>query len=103
MKASTTICRLVFSFLSQFFQSRRHFSSQPKDPFTTHIFGSTMKEHHEGVQFIAFHHFHLGSQQVLHRSSKGLTSATPRQPALSALDPSRLGVGRTSPKPQPGQ
>ena len=31
MKASTTICRLVLSFLSQFFQSRRHFSSQAKD------------------------------------------------------------------------
>ena len=27
VKASTTICRLVLSFLSQFFQSRRHFSS----------------------------------------------------------------------------
>ena len=30
-KARTTICRLVLSFLSQFFQRRRHFSSQPKD------------------------------------------------------------------------
>ena len=42
-KASTTICRLVFSFLSQFFQSRRHFSSQAKDRSTTHRFGSTTK------------------------------------------------------------
>jgi len=42
-KASTTICRLVFSFLSQFFQSRRHFSSQAKDRSTTHLFGSTTK------------------------------------------------------------
>ena len=33
MKASTTICRLVLSFLSQFFQSRRHFSSQAKDRY----------------------------------------------------------------------
>ncbi len=41
MKASTTICRLVLSFLSQFFQSRRHFSSQAKDRSTTHRFGST--------------------------------------------------------------
>ena len=43
MKASTTICRLVLSFLSQFFQSRRHFSSQAKDRSTTHRFGSTTK------------------------------------------------------------
>ena len=42
-KASTTICRLVSSFLSQFFQSRRHFSSQAKDRSTTHRFGSTTK------------------------------------------------------------
>ena len=39
VKASTTICRLVLSFLSQFFQSRRHFSSQAKDRSTTHRFG----------------------------------------------------------------
>ena len=43
MKASTAICRLVLSFLSQFFQSRRHFSSQAKDRSTTHRFGSTTK------------------------------------------------------------
>ena len=43
MKASTTICRLVLSFLSQFFQRRRHFSSQAKDRSTTHHFGSTTK------------------------------------------------------------
>ena len=43
MKASTTICRLVLSFVSQFFQSRRHFSSQAKDRCTTHRFGSTTK------------------------------------------------------------
>ena len=43
MKASTTICRLVLSFLSQFFQSRRHFSSQAKDRSTTHRFGSATK------------------------------------------------------------
>ncbi len=43
MKASTTICRLVLSFLLQFFQSRRHFSSQAKDRSTTHRFGSTTK------------------------------------------------------------
>ena len=54
VKASTTICRLVLSFLSQFFQSRRHFS-RAKDRSTTHRFG-----HHEGVQFVAFHHFHRG-------------------------------------------
>ena len=43
VKASTTICRLVLSFLSQFFQSRRHFYSQAKDRSTTHRFGSTTK------------------------------------------------------------
>ena len=43
MKASTAICRLVLSFLSQFFQRRRHFSSQAKDRSTTHRFGSTTK------------------------------------------------------------
>ena len=42
-KARTTICRLVLSFLSQFFQSRRHFSSQATDRSTTHLWGSTSK------------------------------------------------------------
>ena len=42
-KARTTICRLVLSSLSQFFQRRRHFSSQPKDRSTTQRFGSTAK------------------------------------------------------------
>ena len=63
MKASTTICRLVLSFLSQFFQSRRHFSSQAKDRW--------LWKHHEGVQFVAFHHFHRGSQQALPAVAKG--------------------------------
>ena len=72
MKASTTICRLVLSFLSQFFQSRRHFSSQAKDRSTTQLW-----KHHEGVQFAAFHYFHRGAQQALHRSGKGLPSVTP--------------------------
>ena len=43
MNASTTICRLVLSFPSQFFQSRRRFSSQAKDRSTTHLFGITTK------------------------------------------------------------
>ena len=43
MKASTTVCRLVLSFLLQAFQSRRQFSSQAKDRSTTHRFGSTTK------------------------------------------------------------
>ena len=34
-------------------------------------------KHHEGVQFAAFHHFHRGSQQALHRSGKGLSGVTP--------------------------
>ena len=42
-KARTTICRLVLSFPSQFFHSRRHFSSQAKDRSTTQRFGSTTK------------------------------------------------------------
>ena len=51
------------SFLSQFFQSRRHFSSQANRS-TTHRFGSTT----------AFHHFHRGSQQAA-PSGKGLSGA----------------------------
>ena len=35
---------LVFNFRSQFFQSLRFFSSQPKERSTTHLFGSTTKE-----------------------------------------------------------
>ena len=56
-KASTTICRLVLSFLSQFFQSRRHFSSQANDRSTTHRFGSTTKV----CSSLRFTHFHRGS------------------------------------------
>src|SRR2546430_3135557 len=41
--ASTTMERLVVSFLSQFFHNRRHFSSQENDRSTTHHFGSTTK------------------------------------------------------------
>jgi len=39
--AKWIICRLVFSLRSQFFQSRRHFSSQPKDRSTIQRLGST--------------------------------------------------------------
>jgi hypothetical protein len=41
--ASTTMERLVVSFLSQFFHNRRHVSSQENDRSTTHRFGSTTK------------------------------------------------------------
>ncbi len=41
--ARWTICKLVFSFRSQFFQSLRHFSSHAKDLSTTHRFGMTAK------------------------------------------------------------
>jgi len=40
-KAKWTICRLVFSFRSQFFHSRRHFSNHAKDRSTIQRFGST--------------------------------------------------------------
>ena len=40
-KARWIICRLVFSLRSQFFQSRRHFSSHAKDRSTIHRLGST--------------------------------------------------------------
>ncbi|CAN5304461.1 hypothetical protein BH10PSE19_BH10PSE19_10470 [soil metagenome] len=40
-KAKTTICKLVFIFLSQFFHKRRHFSNQANDLSTTHRFGIT--------------------------------------------------------------
>ncbi len=42
-KARWTICRLVFSLRSQFFHSRRHFSSQAKLRSTIQRFGSTTK------------------------------------------------------------
>ena len=38
-RAKWVICRLVLSFLSQFFQSRRHFSNQAKERSTTQRFG----------------------------------------------------------------
>ena len=37
----------------------------------------SFRQHHEGVQFVAFHHFHRGSQQVLHLRSKGLPGVGP--------------------------
>ena len=37
----------------------------------------SLRQRHEGVQFVAFHHFHRGSQQALHRSGKGLPGVTP--------------------------
>ena len=40
-KASTTICKLVLIFLSQFFHNRLYFSSQPKERSTTQRFGIT--------------------------------------------------------------
>ena len=40
-KASTTICKLVLIFLSQFFHNHRHFSNQPNDLSTTQRFGIT--------------------------------------------------------------
>ena len=96
VKASTTICRLVLSFLSQFFQSRRHFSSQAKDRYHP-----SLRQHHEGVQFAAFHYFHRGSQQALHRSGKGLPGVTPVDQHL--LDLAEVGPvfvkHRQSPSP----
>ena len=74
-KASTTICRLVSSFLSQFFQSRRHFSSQAKDRSTTHRFGSTTKVC-ISLRFTTSR-MDRRSQQALHPSGKGLPSVTP--------------------------
>jgi len=40
-KAKTTICAEVSSLRSQFFQSLRHFSNQPKERSTIHRFGNT--------------------------------------------------------------
>ena len=42
-KANATNCRLVLSFLSQFFHSRLHFSSQANERSTTHRCGMTTK------------------------------------------------------------
>src|SRR6185295_17828476 len=41
IKASTTICKLVLIFLSQFFHNRRYFSSHAKERSTTQRFGIT--------------------------------------------------------------
>jgi hypothetical protein len=41
MNANDTICKLVFNFLSQFFHSLRHFSSQLNVRSTIHRFGIT--------------------------------------------------------------
>lgn len=41
-KHNTVICRLVVSFLSQFFHILRNFSSQPKLLSTTHRFGNIL-------------------------------------------------------------
>ena len=43
MKARLTICKEVLSFLSQFFQRRRHLSSQAKQRSTIQRFGKTLK------------------------------------------------------------
>ena len=100
MKASTTICRLVLSFLSQFFQSRRHFSSQAKDRSTTHRFGSTTKV----CSSFAFHHFHRGSQQALHRSGKGLSGVTPvHQHVLHLTEAVSAPVKHRQSPPGPGR
>ena len=63
MKASTTICRLVLSFLSQGVGG----TFQPaKDRSTTHRFGSTTK-----VCSSAFHYFHRGPNRPCTAVAKG--------------------------------
>ena len=37
----------------------------------------SFRQHHESVQFVAFHHFHRGSQQALHRRGKGFPGVSP--------------------------
>ena len=69
MKASTTICRLVLSFLSQFFQSRRH-AKYPSSSQAKPLHHPSLWKHHEGVQFVAFH-FHRGSQRLCTATAKG--------------------------------
>ena len=73
MKASTTICRagieLPFAVLPE--------SAALFQPGERPLHHPSLRQHHEGVQFAAFHHFHRGSQQALHRSGKGLPSVTP--------------------------
>ena len=99
MKASTTICRLVLSFLSQFFQSRRHFSSQAKDRSTTHRFGSTTKV----CSSLRFTTSTVAPNRLCNRNGKGLPGVTPVDQHL--LDLVEVGpvFGQTSPKPQPGR
>ena len=61
------------SFLSQFFQSRRHFSSQAKDRSTTHRFGSTTKV----CSSLRFTTSTEAPNRPCHRSGKGLSGVTP--------------------------
>ena len=73
MKASTTICRLVLSFSFAVLPE----SAALFQPGERPLHHPSLWQHHEGVQFAAFHHFHRGSQQALHRSGKGLSGITP--------------------------
>ena len=99
MKASTTICRagieLSFTVLPG--------SAALYQPGERPLHHPSLWQHHEGVQFMAFHHFHRGSQQALHRSGKGLPGVTPVHQHLLDLIEARTGFRQTSPKPQPGR
>ena len=63
----------------------------------------SFRQYHEGVQFVAFDHFHRGSQQALHRRGKGFPGVYP--PSTSTfctwLRPSRYWSNID--KAQPGR
>ena len=90
-KARTTICRLVLSFLSQFFQRRRHFSSQPKDRSTTHRFGSTTKV----CSSLRFTTSTEAPSRLCTAVAKGFPVYPPSTPAHSAPGSGWPGAGQT--------
>ena len=98
MKASTAICRLVLSFLSQFFQRRRHFSSQAKDRSTTHRFGSTTKV----CSSLRFTTSTAAPNRLCTAAAKGFPGVTPVDQHLLDLVEVGSGFRQTSPKPQLG-
>ena len=95
-KARTTICRLVLSFPSQFFHSRRALLQPGERP----LHHPSFRQHHEGVQFVAFHHLHRGSQQVLHLRSKGLPGVAPVDHHI--LHPAQVGSALFKHRQSPG-
>ena len=100
MKASTTILQLVwsFSFCSSFQSRRATFPARRKRS----LHHPSLWKHHEGVQFVAFHHFYRCSQQAFApQAAKGLPGVTPvHQHLLDLVEAGPVFVKhRQSPSP----